>query len=116
VADERVSVSGTVGFNDIDLSRPEGRSLRDQRIATAVDRACGRADSRDLGVLADVRRCRREAMASATSGRDLAIASRTRREAVAMVAVNSTVLPRWACDPGDGRGSRAPRENPPAVG
>lgn len=93
-ADERVAVSSTVGINDIDLSSPEGRGLLDRRLASAVRRACGSANSRELNVLADVQRCRREAFASAAQGREFAMATRARRETVAMVAVNSTVLPK----------------------
>jgi len=72
---ERIPVSRDVRFNDLDLASTEGRDQLDMRIRTAARRACGNMDGRDLTQAADVRRCRREALAFASKGRELAVAS-----------------------------------------
>lgn len=75
---DRVPVSRDVRFNDLDLASVDGRDQLDQRIRTAARRACGDMDARNLAQNADIRRCRHEALAFATKGRDVAVASYTR--------------------------------------
>lgn len=81
----RVAVSRTVEYGDLNLSSAADRDMLDRRIATAVRRTCGEAQSRDLGQLGDISRCRREARAFAANGRELAIAAQARRD-VALLA------------------------------
>ena len=77
-----------VSYNDLDLTSEAGRDRLDERLRLAVKQVCGSADSRDLREMLQVRRCRREALATSTHGRDLAIANSTHRQGMAMAAVS----------------------------
>ncbi len=77
-----------VSYNDLDLTSQAGRDHLDQRLRVAVKQVCGSANSRDLREMLQVRRCRREALATSTHGRDLAIANSTHRQGMAMAAVS----------------------------
>ena len=87
VTSNRTAVSRTVGYGDLDLTSTAGQGRFDQRIAVAVRGVCGSASSRDLAELADIRRCRREAAATAANGRELALAANGRRGGVALLTV-----------------------------
>lgn len=88
----RVEVSREVQYGDLDLASAQGRGRFDARINSAVRSVCGIADSRDLKEMAQMRRCRREALALATTNRELAIAQTARRTGVAMAAVTERKL------------------------
>lgn len=84
---ERVSISRAVTYSDLDLSREADRVRLDARIAGAIRQVCGSAQSRDLRLIGDLNRCRRQAKSFALRGRDVAIAAATaRRNGVAMVS------------------------------
>lgn len=88
----RESVSSEVPYHDLNLADAGGQKRFDQRIATTVRRMCGVADVRSLAERENVTRCRREAFADAASGRNLALASITRRANVALAPATSPLL------------------------
>lgn len=88
----REDVSRTVTFQDLDLANPSGRARLDRRLDAAVRRACGTETGRVLSERANVVRCRREALASAATGRTLALADSTRRTGMAMMTVDAKRL------------------------
>jgi UrcA family protein len=88
----RDTVSRTITFHDLDLTDAAGRERLDRRLSSAVRRACGDTNTRDLARRADVLRCRREALASAAAGRQLALANSERRTGVAMANIETKRL------------------------
>jgi UrcA family protein len=60
-----LSRSVEVSHADLDLATSDGRTTLDARITLAAKRVCGFADPRDLKALADVQRCRADAVAEA---------------------------------------------------
>jgi UrcA family protein len=80
----RIEVSREVKFNDLDLTSTEGQQSLDARISLAVRSVCGRPNGRVLAEVMQYGRCRREAIASATIGRQFAMAQSARRTATAM--------------------------------
>lgn len=79
----REAVSATVSYRGLNLAEPAGQIALDQRIARAARRLCRVSRSRGTYHMAAESRCRREAVASASSQRDLAIATATRRQRLA---------------------------------
>ena len=69
---ERASV--TVSYRDLDLATPAGTATLRHRIALAVTRVTGDADSRDAGVRQAVRHNRAVAMAGAEAQMQIALA------------------------------------------
>lgn len=88
----REDVSRAVAIQDLDLSNAWGRARLDRRLGSAVRRACGTASERSLSERENILRCRREALASAATGRTLALADSTRRTGMAMVSVDAKRL------------------------
>jgi UrcA family protein len=80
----RLATSVSVNRGDLDLASDAGIATLDRRLALAVRHACGSADARELQAMADVRRCRREALASANAGRTLALTGNASRPALAV--------------------------------
>lgn len=64
-----------VGYADLDLGTDAGRRALDQRLARAVNTACGEASPADLRGQNDVRACRAELHASVAAQRDTALAA-----------------------------------------
>jgi UrcA family protein len=87
----RVEVAREVRFNDLDLTGEAGQRHFDQRIQVAVRRVCGGYDARVLAEAMQIKRCRREAMASAAVGRQFAMAQSARRTGVAMAVTPGIV-------------------------
>lgn len=71
-------VTARVSFADLNLSSPAGRASLDRRIEHAIDGICGQLPSANLDMAAPVAKCRAVAKASASSQRQLAVATAQR--------------------------------------
>lgn len=74
-AQQRETVRATVSLKDLNLTTAQGQRVAALRVRQAVRAICGMAsDARDLAQVADISRCRAEAMASGTAATARAIA------------------------------------------
>jgi UrcA family protein len=73
-ADWSDPASEIVSYADLDLSTPAGIKTLDGRIGRAVRKVCGKAYM-DLATSSNVRRCRKETLASVNHQRSQALAS-----------------------------------------
>ena len=75
-AQERETVRATVSLVDLNLASAKGQRVAAQRVRHATALICGTAaDTRDLAQIANIRRCRSEAMTSGTAATARAIAA-----------------------------------------
>jgi UrcA family protein len=61
---DRVTLTRSVSYADLNLATPDGQATLDRRVAGAIRRICPRPDSSSLRELADHQRCTAEARAS----------------------------------------------------
>ena len=71
---EPVIATSTVQTADLDLSTSKGQRALDLRLIQAVKDVCGEASDVDIAGKNEVRRCRIETLAKATSERDQRVA------------------------------------------
>lgn len=74
-ASEPATVTSIVPTADLDLSSADGQRQLDRRIARAAREVCGSVSDADLEGRNEVRRCRAETIAAATSQRDHLLAA-----------------------------------------
>ena len=79
--------SVAVSAADLNLSTPEGSAMLRQRVKAAAYTLCGQTGSADIVGNADVRRCRKEAIASAKPQVDTLLARANGRNELAYVEV-----------------------------
>jgi UrcA family protein len=82
----------TVRYADLDLTRPEGVTRLERRIAAAARSVCPTDDSRDLRLAMKIKKCREAARASAHDQTKLAIADARSSQQVAATRGASPAL------------------------
>jgi UrcA family protein len=76
-AAEPITLTSIVQTADLDLASADGRRELDRRIVRAARDVCGTASDVDLEGKNDVRQCRAETIAAATSQREQLLAARS---------------------------------------
>jgi UrcA family protein len=76
-AAEPITLTSIVQTADLDLASADGRRELDRRIVRAARDVCGTASDVDLEGKNDVRQCRTETIAAATSQREQLLAARS---------------------------------------
>ena len=74
-ASEPATVTSTVATADLDLTTAEGQRALERRIVRAAREVCGTASDSDLAGKNDVRQCRIDTIAAATSQREQLLAA-----------------------------------------
>lgn len=76
LAAERETVNATVSMKDLNLASRDGQRAATRRVKRAAIALCGAlAETRDLGRMADIKRCQSEALASGMAATARAIAA-----------------------------------------
>ncbi len=71
---ELLSLSAAVGYRDLNLRTPDGRTALEKRVRDAAQEVCQELDRKYPGGTPDVRTCARDAHASAKRQIDAAVA------------------------------------------